>query len=101
MYYYIKVEETIDLPSMTFLLYESTRKEIEISVKGFIGQTIEAKKKNPKDKVIGLMNYIEDEELIIVKGTAGITIKDEEMKQQIVNTIRNLKSKNDKISIRF
>lgn len=65
VYYYIKVEETIDLPSMTFLLYESTRKEIEISVKGFIGQTIEAKKKNPKDKVIGLMNYIEDEEDII------------------------------------
>lgn len=65
VYYYIKVEETIDLPSMTFLLYESTRKEIEISVKGFIGQTIEAKKKNPKDKVIGLMNYIEDEEYII------------------------------------
>ena len=62
VYYYIEVEKTKDLPSMTFLIYESTRKEIEISIKGFIAQTIEGKKKNPQDKVIGLMNYIEDEE---------------------------------------
>ena len=43
--------------------------------------------------------YIEDEELIIVKGTAGITIKDAEIKEEIINRIKDLNSKDEIITI--
>lgn len=43
--------------------------------------------------------YIEDENLIIVKGTAGIKIKEDEIKNQIITAIQNLEEKNTIITI--
>lgn len=43
--------------------------------------------------------YIEDEKLIIVRGTAGTRIKENELKQQIIHTIKKLDSKNEIINI--
>ena len=43
--------------------------------------------------------YIDEESLIIVRGTAGITIKNAEIKEQIINTIKDLDSKNEIIEI--
>ena len=39
--------------------------------------------------------YIEDENLIIVKGTKGLAIKEEELKTDILNKIKNVKQKYD------
>lgn len=43
--------------------------------------------------------YIEDDELIIVKGTEGLQIQNEVLKDKIINAIKNIKDKNDIIVI--
>ena len=43
--------------------------------------------------------YIEDEELIIVKGKAGLTIKTEELKEQILNELKQVNKIYDIITI--
>ena len=43
--------------------------------------------------------YIEDENLIIVKGTEGLAIKEDELKSDIINEIKDIKQKYDIITI--
>ena len=43
--------------------------------------------------------YIEDENLIIVKGTEGLAIKEDELKNAIINEIKDIKQKYDIITI--
>ena len=43
--------------------------------------------------------YIEDDEFIIVKGTEGIQIQNEVLKDSIINAIKNVNTKNDIITI--
>ena len=39
--------------------------------------------------------YVEDDELIIVSGESGITIKQNEIKEEIINTIKKIDTKNE------
>ena len=43
--------------------------------------------------------YIEDENLIIVKGTEGLAIKEDELKNAIINEIKDIKQKYDIVTI--
>ena len=43
--------------------------------------------------------YVEDDELIIVSGKSGIKIKQNEIKEAIINTIKKIDTKNDMITI--
>lgn len=66
-------------------------------------EALNSKIDNISSKIPGAVKqssyYIEDEKLIIVKGTSGIQIKEEEMKQEVINSIKQLDSKNDIITI--
>ena len=43
-----------------------------------------------KDRVIESSYYVEDEDLIIVKGTPGYVIKEDELKEKIYTQLRNI-----------
>lgn len=52
-----------------------------------------------KDRVIESSYYVEDEELIIVKGTAGYIIKEEELKDKVYTQLKNIHSNYQVIEI--
>ena len=69
----------------------------------FNNETLDKKIKDISSKLPGAViqnsYYIEDEELIIVKGSAGDSIKEEELKNKILNSIKDISHKYEIIGI--
>lgn len=78
------------------------KKDIKIAVY-YDEETLNSKLQDISSKIPGAVKqssyYVEDEKLIIVKGTAGIKIKEKEIKEQIVNELEGLNNKNSIITI--
>lgn len=78
------------------------KKDIDISVY-YDEETLNSKLKDISLKLPGAVKqssyYIEDENLIIVKGEAGVKINESEMKEKIISTIRKLEDKDNIVSI--
>lgn len=69
----------------------------------FNNETLDKKIKDISSKLPGAViqnsYYIEEEELIIVKGSAGDSIKEEELKNKILNSIKDISHKYEIIEI--
>ena len=69
----------------------------------FNNETLDKKIKDISSKLPGAViqnsYYIEDEKLIIVKGSAGDSIKEEELKNKILNSIKDISHKYEIIEI--
>lgn len=77
-------------------------KEVECNL-NYDEEALESKISDISSKLPGALidnsYYIEDEELIIVKGTEGLQIKNEELKEQILEMINNVFENNSIIEI--
>lgn len=78
------------------------KKDIQMSVY-YDEEALNTKLQDISSKIPGAVKqtnyYIEDENLIIVKGTKGLKIKEEEIKNKIIKTIKQLEEKNTIITI--
>lgn len=69
------------------------KKEIEPTLyldEELLQTTIDDISAKMEDRVVESSYYVEDEELIIVKGTAGYVIKEDELKNKIYTQLRNI-----------
>ena len=69
------------------------KKEIEPTLyldEELLKNTIDDISAKMKDRVIESSYYVEDEDLIIVKGTPGYVIKEDELKEKIYTQLRNI-----------
>ena len=69
------------------------KKEIEPTLyldEELLQTTIDDISAKMEDRVVESSYYVEDEELIIVKGTAGYVIKEDELKDKIYTQLRNI-----------
>ena len=69
------------------------KKEIEPTLyldEELVQTTIDDISAKMEDRVVESSYYVEDEELIIVKGTAGYVIKEDELKNKIYTQLRNI-----------
>lgn len=78
------------------------KKDIQIPMY-YDEEALNAKLQDISSKIPGAVKqsnyYIEDENLIIVKGTAGVKIKEDEIKEQIITAAEQLENKNIIITI--
>ncbi len=100
--YNIGKDSNIIVNNYKILFTQIFKKNIEMALY-YDEEALNSKIQDISSKIPGAVKqssyYIEDEELIIVKGTEGITIKDDEIKEKIINTIKALNSKDEIITI--
>lgn len=100
--YNIGKEGNIVVNNYNILLTQIFKKNIEIPVY-YDEEALNKKIEDISSKLPGAVKqssyYVENEKLIIVKGSAGIKIKENEIKQLIINQIKQIDSKNNIITI--
>lgn len=100
--YNIGKEGNIVANNYNILLTQIFKKNIEIPVY-YDEEALNKKIEDISSKLPGAVKqssyYVENEKLIIVKGSAGIKIKENEIKQLIINQIKQIDSKNNIITI--
>ena len=100
--YNIGKEGNIVVNNYNILWTQLFKKNIQMPVY-YDDEALNTKLQDISSKIPGTVKqtnyYIEDENLIIVKGTAGIKIKEDEIKNQIITAIEQLEEKNIIITI--
>lgn len=100
--YNIGKDGNIIVNNYNILFTKLFKKNIELPIY-YDEETLNTKIQDISSKIPGAVKqsnyYIEDENLIIVKGTAGLKIKEDEIKKLIVNNIKEIANKNDIITI--
>jgi len=100
--YNIGKDGNIIVNNYNILFTQIFKKDIEIPIY-YDEEALNSKISGISSKIPGAVKqssyYIEKENLIIVRGTTGIKINESEIKKQIINTIKQIESKNDIIII--
>ena len=100
--YNVGKEGNIVVNNYNILLTQIFKKNIEIPVY-YDEEALNKKVEDISSKLPGAVKqnsyYIEDEKLIIAKGSAGIKIKENEIKQLIIDQIKQIDIKNNIITI--
>lgn len=100
--YNVGKDGNIIVNNYNILLTQILKKNIEIPVY-YDEDALNKKIEDISSKIPGAVKqssyYVEDEKLIIVKGTAGIKIKEEEIKKIIIDEIKKIDNKNNIVTI--
>lgn len=100
--YNVGKDGNIIVNNYNILLTQILKKNIEIPVY-YDEDALNKKVEDISSKIPGAVKqssyYVEDEKLIIVKGTAGIKIKENEIKKSIIDEIKKIDNKNNIVTI--
>ncbi len=100
--YNVGKDGNIIVNNYNILLTQILKKNIEIPVY-YDEDALNKKVEDISSKIPGAVKqssyYVEDEKLIIVKGTAGIKIKEKEIKKLIIDEIKKIDNKNNIVTI--